>query len=163
MPTWSNFQRLALAAVFVLLGACNPIEGKQSVLPSSFIDTVAWSFAEPVPTSSDELVKAVAEYHAKIRRPFNSGELTATSPFRRVDTTYTYATQRPSGDWEHIEVTVRIDGEGKYLSYADILWKLHHVAHEHLKNQDHHYFEGFHILPTRENSDTPRYEVYLGS
>lgn len=149
--------------MLIFLSACNPIEGKQTLLPSSFLDSVAWSFAEPVPKFSTEMVDAVAAYHAKNHRPFHPDELTGTSPFFRLDATYTYAIQRPSGDWEHVPVTVRIDGNGKYLTYGEILWQLHRVAHEHLKDQDHQYFEGFAILPARENHDTPFYEVYLGS
>jgi len=123
----------------------------------------AWSFAQPIPASPELLIEAVEKYHASIKCPFDKGALTALSPLTKVDLEYDYAIQRSSGEWEHIPVVVRVGDGTRSLSYAEILWKLHSAAHEHLHDQDHHYFEGLAPKEKDINPGVPAYEVYLGS
>jgi hypothetical protein len=146
---------------------------EQILLPHSFLNSIEMSFADPVCKSSTEMVDDIAAFYADSPTPFNPDELTATSPFLLIDVAYQY---RPwdfrtyGDDWseildgpEFVQVIIRIDGKGEYLTYAEILWQVHRAAHQHLKEQDHKFFEGFEMLPARENDDTPIYRFRLGS
>lgn len=121
----------------------------------------AWSFRQPAPASPALLIDAVEKYHALIKFPFDKGALTAISPFAQVDLEFEYAVQKPSGDWGHIPVVVRVGDGTRSLSYAEILWCLHVEAHKHLHTQDHHYFEGLAPREKAINPGIPAYEVYL--
>jgi hypothetical protein len=154
----------ALLAALLLLVACEQsMNVSQSLLEESVLDDIAWSFSEPVPGSPEELVKAVDAYHKQINFPHSAASLNLPSRALRIDATYKYYVQRENGGWDAIPALIRIDGRGKLLTYADILWQLHVKAHEHLKGQDHHFFEGLHLLPNSYETGVPAYEVYLGS
>lgn len=135
----------------------------QSMFEKSVLDNMAWSFSEPVPSSPEELINAVDAYHKQINFPHSAASLNLPSSVLRLDAVYKYYVQRENCDWDEIPVTIRIDGRGKLLTYAEILWQLHVKAHEHLKDQDHHYFEGLHLLPNSYEIGVPAYEMYLGS
>ena len=123
----------------------------------------AWSFKQPAPASPALLIDAVEKYHVQIKFPFDKGALTSISPFTQVDLEYEYSVQKPNGEWEHMPVVVRV-GDGTHsLSYGEILWRLHAEAHQHLHNQDQHYFEGLAPKEKAINPGVPAYEVYLGS
>jgi hypothetical protein len=155
---------LGFICLLTSLAACEPIaQMDHGMIPNLLLENVAWSFAEPVPASPKELVDAVAAYHMKINYPHDAKVLNLATTLLQLDATYTYGVQRADGEWDIIPVVVRVDGGGKRLSYADILWQLHAKAHKHLKSQDKHYFEGLSLLPKSFVSTVPAYEVYLGS
>ena len=127
------------------------------------MEDIYWSFEEPIPTSPEQMVQAVEKYHNTSGTPFNKGSLTAISPFSKLDIEYEYATQNTTGDWEYFPVVVRVGDGTHMLSYAEILWQLHSKAHQHLRDQDNHYFEGLAAKERTINSGVSTYEVYLGS
>jgi hypothetical protein len=161
---------LALAWMILFSATIHSLAArKQNMTPESLLENIAWSFAEPIPDSPSDLVSAVAAYHAEINYPFDKKALTMLSPLSRLDATYSYKVEIPGKtmwedvQWKKIPVVVRIDGGGKRLTYADILWQLHKEAHKNLKDDDHHYFEGLFLLPQPLESGVPAYEVYIGS
>lgn len=155
---------VGLAWLIVPLTACEPAVQMGGAMRSDLLlENVAWSFAEPVPASPQETVDAVAAYYAKIHYLHDANDLNLLTPLLVLDATYFYGVQRADGGWDSIPMVVRINGGGKPLSYADILWQLHSNAHVHLKSQDKHYFEGLSLLPTSRSEGVPSYAVYLGS
>lgn len=156
---------LAILVTTLLLAAWShffPQKGDQ-LKSNVLLQETAWSFKQPMPASPALLIDAVEKYHVLIKFPFDKSALTAISPFTQVDLEYEYAVQKPSGEWGHIPVVVRVGDGARSLSYAEILWHLHAEAHQHLHNQDHHYFEGFAPKEKTINPGVPAYEVYLGS
>ncbi len=133
------------------------------MLPSSFFESLAWSFSEPVPSSPEGMAAAVTSYNEEIGKSFEPSELTTPFPFLRIDLMYSYRVQQSGGEWKEVSVIVRIDGSGKELTYSEILWHLHRAAHDHLSDQDHHFFEGFYLISQQAKDGTPVYEIHLGS
>lgn len=160
-PIRSIVSILLLALIFV--GCEQRHETVQSSFPIEIGRGIAWSFSEPVPSSPSELIRAVAAYNAAMQLPFDRTLLATVTPLLKLEITYNYAIQHPSGKWEIKTATARIDGNNEALTYGDILWQFHRAAFEHLKNQDHKFFEGFYLVPASNNKDLPTYEVSLGS
>lgn len=137
--------------------------------PDLMLETVAWSFKEPIPDSPSALIDAVSIYYAEINEsePFDKTLLTLTSPFKRLDVRYKCwlpktNEKNKSIEWGITPMIVRIEGGGNFLAYADILWQLHKSVYQHLQHDDHHYFEGLEF--TGEfNDGFAEYEMWLGS
>ena len=136
---------------------------ERNVAPDKMMPRVAWSFAEPAPASTDDLIKQLDAYASSIKRKVNKRELGRVFPGKQLDIQYNYGVQRPSGHWDTIHVVVRVKERGKPLTFAEILLQLHEASHQHLKNDDHRYFEGLYLLDRPFEKGVPAYEVYLGS
>jgi len=139
------------------------------VAPDLMLETVAWSFKEPLPDSPTALIAAVSVYHAEINEPepFDKTLLASTSPFKRLAVRYKCwlpqtNEQNQVLEWGMVEMTASIDGGGKWLTYADILWQLHKAVYPYLQHNDHHYFEGLELTGESPESVT-EYTVWLGS
>ena len=134
------------------------------MLPEFLFENVSWSFSEPIPKSPPDLIVGVIKYYDEVYGEIFQRELlTAKSPFIRLNVTYEYAIQRASGKWDDIDETVRIDGNGTYLTYADILWQLHKAVYENVKDNNHHYFEGLDLSEDEDEEGVPIYKMWLGS
>ncbi|WP_103974118.1 hypothetical protein [Methylovulum psychrotolerans] len=133
------------------------------------LETVAWSFKEPLPDSPAALIDAISVYYAEINapEPFDKALLASTSPFKHLAVRYKCwlpqtNEQNQVLEWGMVEMTASIDGDGKWLTYADILWQLHKAVYPYLKNTDHHYFEGLELTGESPEGAT-EYTVWLGS
>jgi len=157
--------RLAILPVlaWLLVHASCADAAERNVPPDRMMPRVAWSFAEQVPSSTDDLLKKLDAYAKSIKSKVNTRELQTVFPGKPLDVQYNYGVQRPSGRWDTIHVVVRIKERGKPLTYAEVLLQLHEASHRHLKNDDHHYFEGLYLLDKPFEKGVPAYEVYLGS
>ena len=60
---------------------------------------------------------------------------------------------------------IKIPGNGKYLTYAEILWQIHKAVYENLKDKNHKYFEGLELIDEDDENEkgVPLYDMYLGS
>ncbi|WP_156829854.1 hypothetical protein [Methylovulum miyakonense] len=137
--------------------------------PDLMLESVAWSFKEPIPDSPSALTNAISVYYDEINipKPFDKNLLTSTSPLERLDVTYIYALPKINKknnliEWEKVPMIVKIDGGGKFLTYADILWQLHKAVYTYLKNDDHHFFEGLEFSGKNEEG-VAEYEMWLGN
>jgi len=126
------------------------------------LNHVRWSFFEPVPTSLESFLVAVDEYADSIEMPRQKELLREKTPFREVDIKYEYWTQRESGEWEAIPITVHLENGTEPFTNGELLWKVHTVCHPHLREQDHYYFEGFSRVGDSADG-TPVFEIILGS
>jgi len=125
---------------------------------------LAWSFAEPIPASVEDLISRLDAYAKSIKRKLDKRELQKAFPGKRLDVEYEYRVRRSdSGPWETLKVVTRVEERGAPLTYADILLQLHQASHKHLKDEDRHYFEGLYLLERPFEAGVPAYEVYLGS
>lgn len=153
---------LTILAVFLVMK-------KHKDIPEALLENIRWSFSEPISPSASGLIDDVSLYYKNVlHRSFDDNELASKSPLIKLDVKYNYVLEIP-GVTPYDDVTwidkyeiVRIDGNGKYLTYAEILWQLHRKIHVYVKNQNKHYFEGL-FLTNRLNEDVPLYELYLGS
>ncbi len=135
-----------------------------NILPEVLLDNIYWSFKEPVPNSPVNLVEAVSKYYLEVfKEHLDKTLLIEQSPFFKLNVTYTYSARKPTGEWQDIPMKIRIDGRGKRLSYADILWQIHKAVYENLKNRDHHYFEGLEIIQVEDENEVPLYKIWLGN
>lgn len=135
----------------------------RSVLPDKLMPRVAWSLAEPVPRSADDLIERLDAYAKSIKTKVNKRELRKVFPGEKLDVEYEYAVQHRTGDWDMLRAVARVKRRRTPLTFAEILFQLHKASHRHLKNQDHHYFEGLYLLEHPLRRGIPAYEVYLGS
>ncbi len=137
--------------------------------PEALLADVAWSFSEDVPDSPADLVEKVSQYYLNVfKEKFDQSLLTEESPFYRLHVVYQYAEDRVKTgskevEWVDIEKKVTVDGNGKRLTYADILWQVHKAAYPDVNDQDHHYFEGFSLLKDEDEDGLPLYDTFLGS
>ena len=130
--------------------------------PLRLLSDVYWSFSEPVPNSLEDFIVAVDEYASSIEGVSPNGLLRETTPYREVDINYEYWTQHESGEWEAIPITVHLQKGAGPLTNGELLWKVHLACHPHLHDQDHHYFEGFHLVGESAEG-VPVFEIVLGS
>ncbi len=137
--------------------------------PDLMLEFVAWSFKESIPDSPSALIDAISVYYVEINEPepFDKKLLALTSPLKRLDVGYTYFLPKTNEknkliEWERIPMIVRIDGKGKFLTYADILWQLHTAVYPYLKDEDHHYFEGLEFSG-KNKEGIAEYEMWLGN
>ncbi|MES2041188.1 MAG: hypothetical protein V4495_25500 [Pseudomonadota bacterium] len=124
---------------------------------------IAWSFSEPPPATPELLVEAVSQYNKSIECAFERHLLTELTPYTQLDIVYQYWVQQPDSSWLDIEAVVSVGAGIHKLSNAEILWTLHNAAYAHLKNDDHHYFEGLSVLKNHIRPNVPAFEVSLGS
>ena len=132
-------------------------------VPKTMMPRVAWSLAQPIPASAEDLINQLESYAKSIETELNKRELQRVFPGKQLDVQYKYGVQRPRGQWDTIQVVVRVKARGKRLTFAEILFQLHQAAHQHVKNDDHHFFEGLYLLERSFERGVPAYEVYLGS
>jgi hypothetical protein len=137
--------------------------------PDLMLESVAWSFKEPIPDSPFALIDAISVYYVAINEPelFDKKLLTLTSPFKQLDVRYKCWLPKTNGknkliEWDMIPMMVRIDGGDKFLTYADILWQLHKAVYQNLKYDNHHYFEGLE-LTGKNKEGVAEYTMWLGS
>ncbi len=127
------------------------------------MSNIAWSFSEPPPASPELLVDAVSLYSKSIHSAFERQFLTDLTPYTQLDLVYQYTVQKPDASWSDVEEVISI-GDGLHpLSNAEILWTLHNAAYAHLKNEDHHYFEGLSPLKNNIRPGVQAFDVSLGS
>jgi len=157
--------RLAASLVLALQLAYGHrvVASEPNVPPDKILPQLAWSFKEPVPASVEDLLKQLDAYAKSIKETVNKRELQKVFPGKQLDIQYKYAVQLPTGQWDTLKVVVRVKERGKPLTYGEILLQLHQASHQHLKNEDHHYFEGLYRLSRPFEQGVPAYEVYLGS
>jgi hypothetical protein len=134
------------------------------MFPKTMLENLDWCFKEPVPMSSEEFIKAVKNRYKEVfNEDFDATILTVLSSLTRLDIRYSYGVQRPDGYWDDIFVTFRVEVEGEFLSYANILWKIHKNAHNYLKDQDSCFFEGLYLADEEREAGIPLYDIFLGS
>src|SRR5262245_6847215 len=143
----ANGLRLAASLVLALQVAwAARVVASEANVPDKILPQLAWSFKEPVPASVEDLIKQLDAYAKSIKETLNKRGLQRVFPGKQLDIQYKYATQRPTGQWDTLKVVVRVKERGKPLTYGEILLQLHQASHQHLKGEDHHYFEGLYRL-----------------
>lgn len=153
-----------LTACLLLASIAGLASDREVSPPSKLMPRVAWSFAEPVPASVEELTARLDAYAKSIKRRIDKRELQRVFPGKHLDVEYKYRVRHSdSGPWETVKVITRVEGRGAPLTYADILFQLHQASHKHLQDEDRHYFEGLYLLERPFETGVPAYEVYLGS
>lgn len=132
--------------------------------PKTLLRDVCWSFAEPVPRSPADLLKAASAYAASVESEDPTKELQRSFPFSDVRIKYEYAIRSSDGDWGTIESEVRVvNAQLATLTGAELLWELHVACAETVGQNDHHFFEGLELDGERFGSEPPTYRVSLGS
>ena len=129
-------------------------------MPDTNLAKLAWSFAEPVPSSPQQLIARLEAYAGRLQRKVDQRELRRVFPGDKLDVIYYDSRQPP---WARTPKIARISGGGRHLTYAEIVFQLHNVLHEQVKDRDHHYFEGLHLMDNQRESGVPAYQLYLGS
>lgn len=132
-------------------------------LPAQIMSRAAWSFAEPAARSAEAMREAVAAYARTLGIEPDVEVLGGEFPLPTIDVEYSYAARQRDGKWLEVSSIVRIKAEGERLTHAEILWKLHGAAREHLADQDKQYFEGLVLKQRHDGDSVPLYEVLLGS
>lgn len=130
-------------------------------LPSSILRELPWSFSEPSCQDVETLLSALRECSRSIGHSLDEQELQRQFPGRTLDVTYAYWVRDNGGVWTELSATVQIRRDHN-PTYAEVLFLLHQEAAHLLADQDRHFFEGL-VLSADPLSDTPRYEMLLGS
>ncbi|MCH8622277.1 hypothetical protein [Undibacterium sp. TS12] len=164
---YPTIARLALwglvTSVFIIVVCFNYLRPTEMQVHKHLMSNIAWSFSEPPPSSPELLVEAVGQYSKDIHFAFERHFLTDITPYRQLDIVYQYSVQQPDSNWLDVKAVVAIGDGSHQLSNAEILWSLHRQAYAHLKDEDHHYFEGLWALKNNIRPGVPAFEVDLGS
>lgn len=135
-----------------------------SALPTKLFQNVCWSFAEPVPDTPGALIEALREYANELDLPDSSNALSQPLPFTDVCLRYSYTYRSASGEWRDETKDLRVVAPlGTQLTGAALLWELHVGCQVDVGANDHHYFEGLHLLSPSSRGRPAIYEVSLGS
>lgn len=134
------------------------------MFPKIILENLDWCFKEPVTESSKGFIDAVKNRYKEVfNEDFNGRTLISQSALKRLDVRYSYGVQRPDYNWDDIFVTIRIENNNKYLTYADILWNIHKLVYNHLHDQDHCFLEGLVLTEEEIDAGIPLYDLILGS
>ena len=156
--------RFALALLIGILGICGTaMAAERAVLPQTIMRTVAWSFAEPTPSSPQQLAERLVEYSRSLDRKLDTSELKRSFPGGSLDATYREFMQAADGSIKFETRVVRIRTNERNLTFVQILFFLHQALHAQAKEQDKRYFEGLYLQDQRVEPGVPAYELHLGS
>jgi len=140
----------------------HPLAETAMQLPRKILPDLAWSFAEPPPTSLDAFLAELQGYGKSVNAPVTESELAMRFPLSAMDIEYKYSARSPTGAWVDVPAIVRV----RRLSpptYAELLYELHAAAYDNLHDQDRSYFEGLWLIERESEKGIPVYELYLGS
>lgn len=173
----SNFNRrhliafavaLALAAVISLLVFHWRLPMSQNVtgprpLPGVILPNLLWSMSEPVPASTKEMIHSMSAYAKAVQGSIDEKELETVFPWRTLDIQYrTWVRPSGVGEWTELVKVIPIRFQHE-PTYAEIVFELHKAAHEQLREDDHHFFEGLEFLNSNAGKEAPVYLLVLGS
>lgn len=132
--------------------------------PKTLLRDVHWSFSEPVPSSTTELIEAASAYASDIEAQDPKDTLLQSLPFSDVHLKYEHAVRSPDGDWLDIESSVRVVApQSSRLNGADLLWELHVACASTVGQNDRNFFEGLELEDQGAAHQPPTYRVLLGS
>lgn len=159
----SDLKRRSMLGLLAALAAYTPsgtfAKGRT---PVQILADMPWSFKEPTPKTLLDFVVALRDYSRDVGVPFQESLLHVRLPVSSMDVRYAYTVRASSGDWQYVEGLVRIR-QSSPPSHAELLYYVHSKVHEKLVDQDHCFFEGFHLLEAELEEGVPAYEMYLGS
>jgi hypothetical protein len=131
-------------------------------LPHKILPDLAWSFAEPLPTTFNTFLAELQSYGKSVNAPVTASELATRFPLSAMDIEYKYSARSSTGAWVDVPAIVRVRRPSP-PTYAELLYELHAAAYDNLHDQDHSYFEGLGLIDKENEKGIPVYELYLGS